>query len=577
LAAENAGRLLLILLLASTGTLALSATLPEPAPSGQRLFPGRMIFGLSALPDGELLAPCEDQSVSVVDARANVLASWQAGSRIALPVSVAPSGPLQLLAVPQVSGRVDVLAYDKKTLHLAGQFALTYPSVPATPTVWDANGHLYQTWCDGHLESWNGHGVQLWAANLEFTPLFALNDDSLGLFVAGPAKLVLLDHQGNLTRTWQVLGNPRGILQTLAGNFYLWSETGLWLLPPTMEGWKRVDDSQEILGVATDRQNRLVVTEAGRFRRLGAFGSVLTLVALPRRALGPGVIDDRGRVFVPTVSGMEQWSYDGHFLGKFGGASPCTSPVLTKGGLIAWGGNDWVLQVLQGGSLAPFSWAQNGGGPQRAWSTTRPTALLARTQNWADEPEFGYFLQLASSGDDIKQQRVLELFEEKDEQGTLLSTWPFANVILLKILHSGLTDLEFRNNQVVNNWPGNRLRAYRLLTHTSNPEDRDDLLVLLSREFDAVNLAQGSRALAATGWDGDGQIMRTLALVQGRRPAEPVLADALLDCARDLWLAGGNNSDAAMVPMVTAIYQAELPRLIRLKAQKFFQEILESP
>ncbi len=575
--AKKASHLLMFLVSAQIGFFAFPTTLPEPTPSGQKLFPGRMIFGLTALPDGELLAPCEDQSVSVVDAQANVLATWQADSRIAQPVSVAPSGPLQLLAVPQISGRVDVLAYDQQTLHLAGQFALSHPSTPATPTVWDANGHLYQTWQDGHLEAWNGHGVQLWAAHLEFVPLFALNDDSQGLFVAGKANLVLLDHGGNLTRSWDVSGSPRGILQTLAGNFYLWSETGLWLLSPKMDAWKRIDNSHEILGVATDRRNRLVVTEEQRFRRLGAMGSVLSVVPLPRRALGPGVVDDRGRVFVPTVAGLEQWTYDGQFLGKFGGSTPCTAPVLTNSGLLAWGGYDWILQVCQGGSLAPFSWSQNGGGPQRAWSTTRPTALLARNKNWDDEPEFGYFQQLASSGDDLKQQRVLELFEQKDAQGALLSTWPFANVILLKILHSGLTDLELRNNQVVNNWPGNRLRAYRLLTHTANPEDRDDLLVLLGREFDAVNLAQGSRALAATGWDGDGQIMQALALVQGRRPLEPVLADALLDCARDLWLGGGDNSDRAMVPMVTAIYQADLPRLIRLKAQKFFQEILDSP
>jgi hypothetical protein len=306
-------------------------------------------------------------------------------------------------------------------------------------------------------------------------------------------------------------------------------------------------------------------------------GALQIQINLKGEATGAAVIDDRGRLLVATTDGLQQWLYDGRFAGSLGTDSVSVPPLLTERGLIAWGADDWRVHVWTGGVWAPFAWAQPGGGSRRAWSTTRPATLVARAQNWADEPQFGYFLQLASSGDDAKQQTVLRLFEEKDAQGALLSTWPFANVILTKILRSGLTELELHNNYVTNNWPANRLRAYRLMARTAGTEDREELLSLIDREFDPVNLALGARALAGTGWDGDGRLMKMLASLQVRKPSEGVLADALLDAAWHLWLTGGNNSDPSMVPMLTAIYQANLPRSVRLKAQKFFQDIMDSP
>ncbi|MEI8092704.1 MAG: hypothetical protein WCG80_00670 [Spirochaetales bacterium] len=560
----------------ATAVALTAAPVPEPSSSGELLFPGRMVFGLSGLPGGELVAPCEDQSVSVLDAQARVLTAWQARARIAATVTIAPRGPLQLLSVPQITGRVDILAWDALTVHLAVQFSLQRAEVPSGPTVWDASGRLYQGWMDGHLESWNAHGQLLWSRDLApFRGL--LNDDSQGLFVAASGSLLLLDRQGNTLRQWPLDAAPRGLIQTLAGNLYLWSETGLWLLDPEMAALRRIYSAPGILGVTSDRQNRLVVTEPARVRRLGPGGSVVVQFSLPHPALAEAVVDDRGRVHVPTSSGLEQWSYDGHFLGTLGSGIPTTAPVLTEAGLLAWGTEDWRVQVWKGGRFAPFSWSQAGGGPARASSTTRPATLVARASNWEDQPDFGYFLQLASSGEDEKQQTVLRLFEAKEATATLLTTWPFANLILLKIVRSGITDLELHNNYVTNNWPGNRLRAYRLLALTAGAEDREELLSLLDREFDPVNLAQGARAMAATGWDGDGRLMKMLTALQQRKPGEAVLADALLDSARQLWVAGGNSADPSMVILLTALYQADLPRNIRQKAQTFFQDLMDAP
>ena len=67
----------LILLL---GSVATAADLPpeEPKESGSLLLAGRLPWGASGLPTGELLAPCEDQTLAVLDGQARILAHWSA-------------------------------------------------------------------------------------------------------------------------------------------------------------------------------------------------------------------------------------------------------------------------------------------------------------------------------------------------------------------------------------------------------------------------------------------------------------------------------------------------------------------
>ena len=556
---------------------ALPAAAADLAPAGQILLPGRLVHGLTALPGGELLAPCEDQSLTVLDDQSAPITRWNATSRFVQAISVAPPGPLQLLAAPLVSGRVEILAWDAQTRHLASQFAFTRKAVPSVPTAWDASGHLYQAWQDGHMESWNAQGDRLWSADFTEAPTALLNDETQGVFVAMKGLLVLLDHEGTEQRRWKLTGRPDGVLQTLEGNLYLWGDFGLWRLDPSGEVLGQLLTARAILGVTTDRQNQLIVTEPLVLRLLGSNGALRRTLSLTREAVAEVVPDDKGWLYVPTVAGMEKWSYAGQYLGLMSPGEPASAVLLTEKGLAAWGGQDWVCRVFTGATLPPFCWPQAGGGPRRAWSTTRPAALVARIANWADEPEFGYFMELAASGEDAKQQKVLTLFEERASDGTLRAVWPFANVILFKLLRSGLTELELDDNYVTNNWPANRLRAFRLLRSDVTPEDREELLKLLEREFDPVNLAQGVMVLASTGWDGDGQLMRMLARLQTQKPREAVLADALVEAAHELWLTAERQADGSLVPLLTAIWKGELPRAVRLKAQLFFQELFENP
>jgi hypothetical protein len=201
-----------------------------------------------------------------------------------------------------------------------------------------------------------------------------------------------------------------------------------------------------------------------------------------------------------------------------------------------------------------------------------------RAVNWTTDPDYNYFYQLAASGEESKQREVLDRFEAKASTGNLLSVWPFANLILLKLGQSGLTDLTLVDRtRVTNTWPALRLRAYTLLAQTAGPEDRDELMGLLHREYDPVAAAQGARALAQSGWDGDGKLMRLLADLQSRMPDQSGVADAVIDAARSLWVVNGRSTDPALLPLVSAVFQGPFPRPVKLKAQRFFQDLMAAP
>ena len=543
---------------------------------GTLLLPGRLPWGASALPTGEILAPCEDQTLSVLDEKAQVVARWVAPARFSTMVSVAPRSTFQLLAAPLVTGRVEILVWDPRSRVLTPAFAAQHKA-GASASAWSASATVYLSWEDGHIEAWSPKGVLLWSAELGFPVLWLLVDEALGLYALGPNQVCLLDVRGREINRWTIGGSPQGVLQTMAGDLYCWSPQGLWRKGFDDPQFTLFDRSSRLLGVAVDRHDRLILTEPGRLRRLAPDGTLQSVTVLPREAITSSVIDDRGRIVVGTTGGLEVWTYDGRWLGTLDPAPTASRALLTDKGLGVWSSSDWKVHLWMGFQLPAFGWPQVGGGPGRAFSARRPASIAARAVNWTEDSEFNYFYQMVTSGEETKQREVLDRFEAAAATGTLLSTWPFANLILLKLGRSGLTDLQMDRGRVTNSWPGLRLRAYGLLAKTANPEDRDELLTLLQREFDPAVAAQGSQALARSGWDGDGKLMRLLYELQARMADQSVVADAVIEAARSLWLANGRSADPVLVPLVSAVFQGPYPRAIKLKAQKFFQDLLEAP
>lgn len=552
--------LALVLALAWGGLVAAQVASEEPTESGSLLLPGRLPWGASALPSGEVLLPSEDQVVRVIDDQARVVTQWRAPARIAGPASVGPEGPQTLVAVPLVTGQVVFLAWSPGGPRLAEAWSTAHPSTP-TATAWSSSGTAYVAWAD-RIEAWTPGGRLLWRSPSDGVSVL-LVDESRGLYSLGNA-VELYDQRGVPVKTWPLDAPVRGAMQTLGGTLYCWTPTGLWRRD--LEGFTRVDPSGDLLGVVVDRQEQLILTEPGRVRRLGTDGRLLSSLSLPRSAVVATVIDDRGRMVVGTTEGLEAWTYDGRFLGTFDPSPPVAPALVTAKGLGIWGSVDWRVRVWKGFKLPPFGWSQAGGGPSRAWSVRGPASVALRSAVWADDPEFGLYLQWASSGDEALQRRALDGIEAQPR--------PWANLVLLKVARSGLSDLFIHENRVTNNWPQNRLRALRLLATRVGVEDRDELLTILSKEFDPAVVAQGFLDLGRSGWDGDGKLLRLIADVQGRMPRQAVVADAAIDAARMLWLANGRSTDPVLVPLVTAVFQGPFPRTVKTKAQDFFQDLV---
>jgi hypothetical protein len=535
------------------------------------LLAGRLAWGPTALSTGEILAPSEDKTITVLDAQAKILASWKAPDRFAASVTAGPAGPHPLAAAPLLSGQVVVLAWDAKTRVLAPSYVPARPS-EATATAWMASGALVAGWKDGQVESWQ-NGTRLWSAPTGAEVRFLLVDNAAGVYGFGPNHVTLIDFAGRIAAAWPLNGIPRGVLQTLGGTIICWTDTAVW----------RLEDKSFVLvaqasalGVVLDGQGKLVVTEPNHVRRLGLDGSLVSQFSLPRLAVTPAVVDDRGRLLIGTSSGLEEWTYDGR-LSALLADTPPSPALLTETGLGAWGTNDWKVHIWSGFRWPTYGWPQEGGNSERSYAARRPASVQARASRWTEEPAFTYLYLLVSSGKEADQREALDRIEAAASQGTALWQAPWLNIILLKIARSGLTDLQFTGRQMTNNWPELRTRAFRLLAATAGPEDRDELLNLVHKEYEPAVLTTAIPAMIESGWDGDGKLMKMLNETLKRMSDQPSLADTIIDAARTLWQQNGRSSDPTLMELVQSIFEGSYPTTVKLKAQKLFQEILTSP
>jgi hypothetical protein len=544
----------------------------EPVQGGEVLLAGRLPWGPTALSTGEILAPDEDKTLTVLDAQAKVLAKWTAPDRFSAPVTAAPAGASVLAAAPLLSGRIVVLAWDGKTLVLAPSYVPSRQA-EAVATAWTGSGSLVAAWKDGQIELWQG-GSRRWGAAVGFETRFVLADNAAGVWVFGPGHAALLDFSGKPVSAWTLSGTPRGVLQTLGGIVVCWTDTGLWARGDG--DFIKLDASTSVLGAVVDGQGKLVVTEPDRVRRMGFDAEVLSRILLPRRAVTPAVVDDRGRLLIGTASGLEEWTYDGRLIALLSNSPP--SPVLlTETGAGAWGTDDWKVHVWSGFRWPEFGWPIEGGSSGRSYAAQRSVGMPARVSRWTEDPAFTYLYLLASTGKEADQREVLDRIDAAAASDSPLWHASWLNLILLKVARSGLTDLQMTQRRIVNSWPPLRYRAFSLLARTAGPEDRDELISLVHKEYDPAVLAAAVQAMTRWGWDGDGKLMRMLDETLSRMKGEAALAGTILDAARSLWLKNGRSADPVLVPLVQSVFEGPYPTDVKLKAQKFFQDLLAAP
>ncbi len=490
-------------------------------------------------------------------------------------VTVGPPGPIQLVAAPLLSGQVEILAWDSQTRVLAPQYAITHPA-EATATAWESAGIVNAAWRDGHVEQWSDHH-QRWAADVGFEVLWLLADQNLGVYVFGQDKALLLDRQGKPAVGWTVPGRPIGVLQTMGGDLYVWSRSGLWQKKFSGSQFTLFDPSSTLLGGGRGPPRQADLDGTRPIAAGGPGGSPSFIFRAPEvRADGGGPGRPR-----PNRAGNpgrgRGLDLRRAVFGKFGSSRPGFGFVADRPRSRSLERSGMARAHLVGVRLAGVRVAS---GWRRTWPAVfraQPFECVGQGRGLERRQTVRLLLRPRRQRRRSKQNQVLELFEAKDATGTLLSTWPFANIILLKIARSGITDLTIKGNRVANNWPELRERAYVLLSKSAAPEDRDELVGLVQKEFDPSVAVEGARALAQSGWDGDGMLMRQLYDLLERMPDQPSVADSVVDSARALWQRNGKSTDPVLIPLLSSVYQGSYPKPVKLKAQSFFQDLIRGP
>ncbi|NNM67913.1 MAG: hypothetical protein HKM06_07880 [Spirochaetales bacterium] len=543
----------------------------------ERPLAGRLVGGASELTGGEgFLLPCEDETLSWISPQGQLVAQWSADERFTAWASV---GPQRVSVIPLLSGRVVALHWGN---HALRPFAQTSRDAePSIPAVLGDAGRWLLGWNDGWVSIWSpltGHKIDVFLGE---TPRAALYDPGWGFWIRTRAALVLVRLEANLTR-WPLpeSKNPGTyfLAQGALGTLWLGGPDGLYRFQPAIGKAVHLGSFDSPLhGIALGADDGPVVLGNQTLFFLDNTGLVKNSVALPAEARSGPILDDKGGFWVYTERGLFFGRSDGRLLRFWPTPWGGTPPLLASKGDLLWVASDWELRLLSHQSPPYLSWSQAGGSPQRSNFCHRGVSYRDRMKAWQGEPGFQVLEALLQEGTRAGQEKALELIEARQKQGTLMTDWSFANLILLGIARSGVTDVRLDNGRIVNDWPDLRLRAYRVLAQTATPEDRNELMDLVEREYEEPDQNEGVLALAHSGLDPDGELTQLLERLRQKHPGDQDLAQALLEAAQRIWTVNGPDAPSNLASLVNSLYQGNYPRVLRVQAEKLFQKMIESP
>ncbi len=539
---------------------------------------GRLVGGATQVGTG-LLIPCEDETLTYLDAQGKKIASWTPYERFAGWVSLGKDG---ICVIPLLSGKVTALELDAKRITVLAQ--TSRPSTPAfSPVAGDA-GRWLLGWRDGWVAVWSPKASFKIDVPLGSQPLAALYDPEEGFWIRTPHSLILVRIDGSLTR-WggldpdkKVPSSPQGwfLVQDQQGILWSGGPNGLSVFNPATGKYRQVEASDPILGLTLGADDGPVVLEAKRVLTLDADGSVRGTLNLPSKGEAGPILDNRGGLYIYTERGL-LLARGSRLLAFWPDPYGGTAPLLTSDGTLVWVGADWQLRTLTHRAPPYLSWSQPGSDPEHSGSSHRPASYASLLRVWKADPSYQVFEALLAHGTRSAQNSVLTTLERQASRGDLRARWPFVNVILLQIARAGVSDVNLDQGRIQNNWPDLRLRAYQLLARTAEPEDKKVLYSLLQREYEPMVQDEGLLALAHSGLDPDGRVTQLFIQLQQNRPEDAVLAKTLLEAAQHLWEVSGPEAPPELGNLVEKLYTGAYPKVLRVEAEKLFQKMLGTP
>jgi len=185
-----------------------------------------------------------------------------------------------------------------------------------------------------------------------------------------------------------------------------------------------------------------------------------------------------------------------------------------------------------------------------------------------ENPDYLYLESLADSA--VREQVSQFLSEVRvrvDRQSLGKSTWYIVR-LLEKLAGTGLIDVDYRNQKVINDFPDLRAEAAAALGEIGSAASRWTLIHVVQAEQDPYALSAEITALGRLGFDGDGSSVRTItgAFVRaGASPPNYRVAAATVEALNGIAASSGSMSQQAMETLF-AISRGPYPEQIRSAA-----------
>ena len=224
--------------------------------------------------------------------------------------------------------------------------------------------------------------------------------------------------------------------------------------------------------------------------------------------------------------------------------------VVARDGSVYLGGRDWVLYAFPrpaGQVRVTGPWPQAGHDEQHTGRTPygpEGGVEAALRQN----PDYLYLESLADSASREQARQFLsEVNIRIDRQSLGKSTW-YVVRLLEKLAGTGLIDVDYRNQKVINDFPDLRADAAAALGEIGSAGSRWTLIHVVQAEQDPYALSMEIIALGRLGFDGDGSSVRAITSAFSRTGASPPdyrLASATVEALDRITASSGSLSQRA--------------------------------
>lgn len=476
--------------------------------------------------------------------------------------------------VPDGFGRAAISdgAKGLRLVNQAGQdvWRIQFDSAPATP-VFAPDGRLFVPVGD-RLVCLAPNGRILWSVGLEDSPKSGVNvavgpDGAVALAMSGGrlavvsaygvrGKLVELDAEITV-----IAGGNDGFAVGLADGKTARLATG----PAGMWIQWFFQGGTDIVALVTQTDAVHVLDSGGTLSALDGSGALRWQVAdaVPSPAgsgIGPGGASLsvwQNRVVVATRASVRSYSASGELYRTLTLTEARTMPVLAPDGHVLVGGADWILYAYRfERQLVPLA------GP------TMPELDVLSIISLAGEESFW----ATSSLEDSVRLKLADI-EKRLKVGTMDAD-PRRDLLYLAAVATG----QLRNDSAVD--PGRpapfdpvlRTMACGLLADAGLSMAVPVLATVMARDVEPSVRAAALLGIARIGLDPDGTVMAALAGLAADRP-DGRLALAMTTAIPSLYRSQGAYDDAAGMLALVRVAAADVPRSIRLAAERALREL----